>query len=421
MFEEQTSKRRHLEGGLIVRTLETRDDVTRLADFNARIHSESERDIATRLIMEHPDIRPEQWWVVEDAAGSIVSSLCLIPWHFTYEGVDLKSGEMGFVGTLPSHRRRGLIRTLVAEFDAMLKREGYDLTHIQGIPYYYRQFGYEYAVPLIPDIRLDPRAVPDVEGEDAYEVCRARPADAAELTDLYNLMTGELALTSARSKAVWSYLLARPSVGEGETWWLTKNGTKLGYFRTHRTGFGKGLIVSEVARTDADSTAAVLRALARMTREADKPYIKLETDLGSDIVRFALDLGAADLSHYAWQIRFVDPVAFLTRMAPVFERRLAGTGFAGLSKGIELHLYRSSLRMVFELGSLRRVERTESSDWRDGAALAMPPQLLVPLVLGYRTMDELNSTWHDFRPSRSEVPLLRILFPQVRSFFFTLY
>jgi predicted acetyltransferase len=421
MFEQQVSQRRGLGEGLVIRTLETIEDVTRLSDFNARVHSEAERELTRRLIMEHPDTRADQWWLVEDEESLIVSSLCLIPWRLRYGGVELKAGEMGIVGTRPSHRRRGLIRSLVEEFDSMLRDEGYDLSHIQGIPYYYRQFGYEYAVPLIPDIRLDPAAVPDVDKEDRFGVRKADIEDAPALAELYEAMTEKLTLTNARSTEIWRYLLSRPSMGEGETWWLTREERQVGYFRTHRSGFGKGLIVSEVSAMDAEATAATLRALARMTVQAAKPYLKLETDLESEIVGLALDLGAADLSHYAWQIRFVDPQALLGRVAPVLERRLVGTGYSGLSREVLLDLYSDSLTLVFRDGRLVQVGQASPVDRSSPASLSMPPQLLVPLVLGYRGADRLSHTSHDFRPSRPDLPLIRTLFPEVRSFLFTLY
>ena len=56
--------------------------------------------------------------------------------------------EMGLVASDPEYRKRGLQRILNNEFDKRIREDGYHLTAIEGIPYFYRQFGYEYSVPL---------------------------------------------------------------------------------------------------------------------------------------------------------------------------------------------------------------------------------------------------------------------------------
>ncbi len=50
------------------------------------------------------------------------------------------------VVTHPDYRRRGLVRALIERFHRVTAERGFDLCFIEGIPYYYRQFGYTYAV-----------------------------------------------------------------------------------------------------------------------------------------------------------------------------------------------------------------------------------------------------------------------------------
>jgi hypothetical protein len=135
--------------GLVLRSLTDERDVERLATFNTHIHGAGVGALTQALIREHPATRPAHWLYIEDTTtGQIVSSLCLLPWLWRYEEVTLRAGEMGLVGTLEPYRHRGLIRTLNEHFTTLLHTEGFDLSHIQGIPYFYRQFGYEYALPL---------------------------------------------------------------------------------------------------------------------------------------------------------------------------------------------------------------------------------------------------------------------------------
>ena len=166
MFLPTQPYRKELGNGLILKSVADERDAERLAAFNAVIHDEGVAAMARALIFHHPNTRPEHWLFVEnEPTGQVVSSLCLIPWTWRYEDVALKAGEMGIVGTLEAYRHRGLIRALVARFDELLREGGYDLSHIQGIPYFYRRFGYEYAIPLEAGLRVEPYLIPDAPSD----------------------------------------------------------------------------------------------------------------------------------------------------------------------------------------------------------------------------------------------------------------
>ena len=74
------------------------------------------------------------------------------------------------VATDPDYRRRGLIRTQFEVLHAMSESMGHVVQGITGIPWYYRQFGYEFALDLeggrvvpfsaIPTSRKAKRTVP---------------------------------------------------------------------------------------------------------------------------------------------------------------------------------------------------------------------------------------------------------------------
>ncbi len=89
--------------------------------------------------------------VVEDtASGRLVSSLCLIPQTWSYAGVPTSVGQPELVGTHPDYRRRGLVRAQFEVIHARSAELGQQWQIIGGIPWYYRQFGYSYALDLPP-------------------------------------------------------------------------------------------------------------------------------------------------------------------------------------------------------------------------------------------------------------------------------
>ena len=119
--------------------------------------------------------------VVEDQRrGKIVSSLNLISQTWTYGGMPFGVGRVELVGTDPSYRRRGLVRAQFEIVHRWSQERGELAQMITGIPYYYRQFGYEMALdlgggrvgyaPQIPELAAG--------GTEPY---RVRPAVEADL------------------------------------------------------------------------------------------------------------------------------------------------------------------------------------------------------------------------------------------------
>ncbi len=424
MFSRTEPYRQEIENGLVLRSLGDENDIERIAAFNGAIHGEGVAALTRELVLHHPNTRPEGWLFIEDETEhKIVSSLCLIPWTWRYEDVELKAGEMGIVGTLKEYRRQGLIRRLAVRFAELLREGGYDLSQIQGIPYFYRQFGYEYAVPLENNLRVDMDLVPDTpqDATPTYVFRQATLDDVPMLVQKYNEAMADLSISAIRDEASWRYLFGE-SLHTGtaaDTWVVEHNtGAPVGYFRIARQGFGKGMIVSEVSRLNSEEAAAVLCRLKQLCVERGKPYIRLNLAANATLARVARHLGAHDPGSYAWQIRFVDVAGLLDKLAPIFERRIAASSFAGLTQKVCINLYREAFELCFQEGRLTAVEPLGFSD-RGG--IRIPPKLAVPLILGYRNREELSRARHDVSIAPEWKHLVDVLFPKVDAFIYSIY
>ncbi|MDQ6834264.1 MAG: GNAT family N-acetyltransferase, partial [Chloroflexota bacterium] len=146
---------RDLGDGLVLRRA-TVDDTDRLADFNATIHgNDGEPDewvgVWTRDMMrgDHPTTGVDDFLIVEETrTGAIASSLCMIPQQWSYNGIPFSVGRPEMVGTHLDYRRRGLVRAQFEVIHALSAKRGETVQVISGIPWYYRQFGYEMALEL---------------------------------------------------------------------------------------------------------------------------------------------------------------------------------------------------------------------------------------------------------------------------------
>ena len=427
MLSSAHAFRQDLGRGLALASVAGIDDIERLAAFNeivhgaAPMHEAGVGQLSRTWMLAHPSTCLDQWLYVEDTTtGQIVASLCLFPWVWQYEDVTLRAGEMGVVGTLEAYRHRGLIRTLNARFGALLCEGGYDLSHVQGIPYFYRQFGYEYAIPLEAQWQIEPYRIPDAPAG-GYSVRQATLDDLPALMQLYDEAAGDLSIHAVRDEAIWRFLFGPSQQTElaAETWMLTDAaGEPAGYFRITHEGFGSGLIVSEVSRLGRAPAMAALAHMKRLALERGKPYIRFNLPAGCSLVQLATDYGARDAGGYGWQIRLVDAAAFLAKMAPIFERRIAGSPFAGLSQTVTVDLYREAFGLRFEVGRLVAVERL---GFHEGGDVRLPPALISPLLLGSRSWRELAGAYHDVLVREDAHSLADALFPKAPAFIYTIY
>ena len=158
--------------------------------------------------------------------------------------------------------------------------------------------------------------------------------------------------------------------------------------------------------------------LLRFIGERDKPYIRLCLPRDCALVQAARCRGAHDQGHYAWQIKIVDVCRLLRTLAPVLDRRIANSPFAGLTRDVCLNLYREAFELRFREGRLSEVVPLGFSDQ---GGTRIPPLLLAPLVLGYRSREELAQARHDFSVWGEWQPLIDVLFPKMASFLYTVY
>ncbi|MFN8371540.1 MAG: GNAT family N-acetyltransferase [Anaerolineae bacterium] len=410
-----------IDSSLVLKSVRDAGDAERLAVFNGKTFGEGVTGMSRALLLHHPTTHFDYWLYVEDqTTGQIVSSLALIPWQWRYEEITLNAGEMGIVSTLEAYRGRGLIRALDKRFKELLRRDGFDLSQIEGIPYFYRQFGYEYAIPLEPNWHLELHHIPDAPPA-AYSFRRATADDIPLLAQMYAEATSVLAITSPRDEAIWRYLLQH-TIGndmEGDFWLMLDDSAQpVAYGRTMRFGFGKGLILSETSRMNIAQAHALLHYLKGLAKENNKPSIRFNLPVSNPVLRLARTWGAVDSGTYAWQIHLVDVAGLLRKLTPVLERRIAASAFAGFTRKVNLNLYRETFELNFEQGKLLSVNNI---GFREGDEIRIPPLLLAPLLLGYRSREELRQSHPDVSIWGQSQYLIDVLFPKLDSFIFTMY
>ena len=419
----RTVYQKPLGSDLTLRTVSTPEELDRVAALNDIIHEPGVGEMTRKIFARHPNVSGRDLVYIADRQGEVIATLCLIPWTLRFGQVALPVAELGIVGTQERYRGQGLNRILMEYFWQRYTERGALLSIIQGIPYFYRQYGYEYAMlPLEGGFRIQPDQVPapPIMG---YSVRPAAAGDVPLLARLYDGWAGALALSAARGEAVWQYLLERtpaPEAMQHDTHiLLDPGGTPAGYFRIADFHFYPNLLtLDEVSQVDFFAGMAVLDHLKTLAGQRGKDGIRLHLPQESGLARLARALGAVDLGPYSWQIRIPDPSAFLQRLAPLFEERLSGSLFASLSGVYSLNLYKQVIGLTFSDGRLVAVGPAAEDE---RTILNIPPLQFVPLALGGRSLDEIHASYPDAYARGPWKLLVETLFPHSSAFLATIY
>lgn len=407
-------------------------DAERVAAFNSSVHKDEAIGIFTcwKLGGTHPTVTYSDCLFVQDTQSSeIVSSLCLMPQTWTYEGIPLLVDEVSLVGTHPDYRGRGLIRAQMKAIDRGLRSKGCLLSCIEGIPYFYRQFGYEYAIPLGSCARLELDQVPALT-PGQQEPAMIRPmnvdADLHPVMALYEAHAAELSVSATRDEALWRYQEAAPAgIPEPpQTYVVEDQSSIVGYFRLRKNMWGPLLEFAEAVVRPGEQAGGcddTWRALLRFARDQAlaRDYAKLCFALpqSHSLLGIARELRAAPERQYAWQVRIPDCAAFLRHIAPALEKRLVDSPLAGFDGCLDLNMMPHVLRLRFTHGHLASVVKTTEPQGQ--AVLRMPPPLLTQLLLGYRDSQQLMDCSLDAWVHPQASQLVDILFPKTASFVYT--
>lgn len=430
---------RALGDGLLLR-LASRDDTEAVADLMSRVLTDQDAPpepvkIWTRDLMSgrHPTTSASDFVVVEDIkAAKIVSSSCLISQVWAYEDISIPIGQPELVGTDPAYRRRGLVRAIFEAIHAMSEAYGHLAQGITGIPWFYRQFGYGYALTLGGSRDLSVNDIPELkEGEtEPYQTRPAIEEDIPTLMRLYQRQCAGKLVTTHIDQDWWRYDLSGRTRGSDEEYRayciLNGDGYCVGYYSTPPRLRGSRLPVWEIVVDREVSLLSVLPSVMRSLKAQGEAYAANAKPGGISLsgVRLALglehpayDLLEAKLGSlkrpYAWYVRVPDLARFVRHIAPVLERRLASSVMRGFSGDLNITFYRSGLHLSFEDGKI-----SEATDWSapdtdeqwDGAGF--PPGVFLQLLFGYRSLEELRYAFPDCWADDEPTLLLNVLFPK---------
>jgi len=362
-----------------------------------------------RLVVEDPDAGLGSCAVVVDG-DRVVSTATLLDEVLVLEGLPIPAGQVELVATDRAYEGRGLVRALMAWAHARSAARGHLAQVMIGIPYFYRKFGYQYAIELPHN-----RAVTSVPPAPEDHLVRpAGPADIAAMAALQEATQRGFDLRMPRSAACWRWLVART----GSTQLLVERaGVPVGTARI--TPPDEDVLLGEIA---VEEPSAVSALLAYSAKSAKTSELKVKGRPGS-LAGAALEPYLADAPPLAecYYARVPDARALLEHLRPVLSARLQRAGLGAGTGEVVVSFFGHHVRMpyvetVVQAVNLGGVLPGPASVGGAGVA----PDLVGPLLFGQQGIIGLALRHPDVYPGPNR-DLMGALFPPLSADLLTFY
>ena len=343
----------------------------------------------------------------------------------------LRVAGIGDVATLPSHRKRGLMRTLFAHVNQFMRDEGYDLSLLFGISSFYDKLGF--VTGLSTDWLIAARQQL-AELKAPYRGRRARRSDAEAIRRLHldDLATRDGAM--ARWGDVWLRRACREK-------WCRLIEDPRGRPRAYWSGEPRpddAFALTEVSlgrKPDRETAVSVLADLAKAARACEKPKLRIELPVTHPIGQFCLADGCEVhrfIGHRGGaMVRIVGLESLCRHMAPEWQRLLAASPVAGWTGRLRLKADTGTVDLAIARGKVhlraKPVGRKPSAGGGPTAAHGLRPPAdglrapapatisaaqdkLCRLIVGFHTPSAAIAL-REARISPSAFPLATALFP----------
>ncbi len=439
--------RRDLGDGLVLRW-STAADAERLGLFYSMVFRDTEDSppnapiilwVRDMLSGRHHLIGEDGFALVENSAtGEIVAATCLIAQAWDYAGVYIPVGRPEIVGSLPEYRRRGLVREVFRLIHARSAMLGHLAQGITGIPYYYRQFGYEYALDFDGRRYIAVSDLPALKAGESepYSLRDATLDDIPQLMELYarQVKTVGALVSTVVDEAHWRWVIDHEhgmNEASQQNWHSLMvldtrepQGKPAGALFVNDVRVNERVPVWGAVVAPGVSLVAAAASILRGMRTYGERMPQSKPDL-APVSRIMLALGRSHPLYdalenvvpmtaleppYAWYVRVPDLPGFVRRIAPILEQRLADSVMAGHTGAVAIDFYRGGLRLVFEQGKLTLVEDWQKPVWGQAQA-GFPPFVFLQLLFGYRSLAELRYAFPDVWADGDAQTLLNTLFP----------
>jgi predicted N-acetyltransferase YhbS len=316
-----------LPDGAILRPA-TEDDLEELYALLAD-RGVPEDAIDLQLVIEGEGSGIEGTAVVEQD-GHPVATATLLDEVLVVRDTPLPTGQVELVAARADYEHRGYVRALMNWCHDRSRVRGHVVQVMIGIPYFYRRFGYVYAIPMHPYAPLEQLPAHDP----AINVRAATDSDIPEMAALQEELQNSFDVYMPHGDETWRWLLERRGT---EQLVATRRHEIVACARTTPFAGNEPMTVAEIASNDGEAVAALLATALGPDGERDTMV-----ELRPGVPGLARLLGPPQRADW-YYVRIPDVPTLVAALRPELEHRLARSEFATNDQLVQLSFWESQL------------------------------------------------------------------------------
>ncbi len=351
-------------------------------------------------------------YIKDDIENKIVSSICLIPSEWQIENITLPVCEMEFVGTLEEYRGKGFIKILNKLYEDVIAQNDYILSFIKGIPHFYRSLGYEYISSLDERITIPTSNIPNEKSKD-LNIRLANLDDIPFIESKYTQFHDNFYIFTKFDSECFKFMYLNNQFNSEvrSTYIFDESGIAKNYFSFGMSYDNQNyeIICPDLTRNE---MIALLQFIKTMGNYTDDDIITLSISEHSSLYSFIKTLGGKPISTYGWQVKIPNLKKFFNLIKEIIEKRVKYSEFKGLTKTIRISNYHETILLDFIKGKIEKIETVKEHPNPEITDLMIPEAVLFKLILGDRTIDEINYIVKDAIVNIASKLLIEVLFPK---------
>lgn len=329
----------------------------------------------------------------------------------------LRMGGLGWVSTPPHHRNKGICKALVLDSVDYMKRNGYHVSMLFGIPDLYHRYGYAVTMPdhsVWVDVAEVSAAGVDRQASDSYRTRGFQVSDLPAILRVHQANDGDTACSFVRTLA---YLKnqARTSARTTAFWadWtkallvVDRRGNLVAYLVPQTAP--DQLHIKELGVTTPASHDVVLRLSAQRARDAGLSRVRFHIPPSHRFARYLERYNSVHETRHFRQregmMRFCDLESTIEHMLPEWAALLTESALRGRRANVTLVVDRSPYLISWN-GDAIRASRVSGKD-----RLSVSSEELIQVMCGYGHIGDLMECRKTGLSARSRA-LLSIVFPR---------
>lgn len=396
-------------------------DKKRYLAFNKLVHGndhlEEELD---KLLFKNPFSKSEKDCFYIEECGDMISSVVVTKKYQRIGDNIAQVGEFDIVGTHPDYRGKGYCSKLMEYSFNKMKEEGIFLCRLIGIPNFYQQYGFEYAVPayFYNYVNIDKELLSDCKSDYSVEFVSEFSNDLLEkMIKIYHRETACNFGSEVRCVEYLKYMIEEKALDRGSSWYVVLKGEELMGYAWIKDEESK-LFIKEVAMQNEPASESLCLKIYEMLKDRSYNNIGVRCPLNNTFARYIYKKGGTfrcnnEIYHGSWgeMYKILNLKKALMGILNLLQSRLKESKFNKINANYTIVTEQENATLKIKEGVITISDTI-------GVKVKIPMSILTPVYTGYKSIEYYKDKIEYINDEVEQV--FKVLFPQENPYIWTL-